>query len=151
MDNELDKQIDFLDSKVQTILETAFRMEDPSANIEHLLSTDSKLYLFLTVRANNYASTRRIIVDEMVKTFRMCGSIIKRTQHRMEIVDERAERIYRLEEEVKSKRVNTYIMLALVTIMTLWGMATLQKDATHMVFQFISSIFHGTVKLILGQ
>ena len=147
MNNELDKQIDFLDSKVQTILETAFRMEDPSASIEHLLSTDSKLYL----RANNYASTRRIIVDEMVKTFRMCGSIIKKTQHRMEIVDERAERIYRLEEEVKSKRVNTYIMLALVTIMTLWGMATLQKDATHMVFQFISSIFHGTVKLILGQ
>ena len=151
MNNELDKQIDFLDSKVQTILETTFRMEDPSASIEHLLSTDSKLYLFLTVRANNYASTRRIIVDEMVKTFRMCGSIIKKTQHRMEIVDERAERIYRLEEEVKSKRVNTYIMLALVTIMTLWSMATLQKDATHMVFQFISSIFHGTVKLILGQ
>ena len=151
MDNELDKQIDTLDTKVQTILETAFRMEDPSASIEHLLSTDSKLYLFLTVRANNYASTRRIIVDEMVKTFRMCGYIIKRTQHRMEIVDERAERIFRLEEEVKSKRVSNYILLALVTILMLWGMAMLQKDATHMVFQFISSIFHGTVKLILGQ
>lgn len=147
---KLEKQIDELNDKTQSLLETSFRAEDPNLAVEHLMETDRKLYRFLANRAIGYASTRRLIVDDVIKTFRSTSIVLRDMGHKMELVEEKADRIYRIEEELKSKKVTSILLIVFVTIFLLWIMAVVDFKSASEVFKFIAGLFHGAVRLVTG-
>lgn len=78
---KLEKQIDELNDKTQALLESAYRAEDPTLAIDHLMESDRQLYKFLANRAIGYASTRRVIVDDIIKAFRTMSIAIRDVSH----------------------------------------------------------------------
>ena len=147
---KLEKQIDELNDKTQALLESAYRAEDPTLAIDHLMESDRQLYKFLANRAIGYASTRRVIVDDIIKAFRTMSIAIRDVSHNMELIEEKADRVYRIEEELRSKKVVTIISIVVGAILVLWTMAVISLESATEVFKFISGIFHGAVRLVTG-
>lgn len=140
----LDQQIDRLSDKAQAILDTVLKQDKAGENIEHLIDTDRKLYQYLVAKNTVNDNARRLLVDEVIKTFRTLLYTLTKIIHRIEIVDERTDRIFQLEENIKSSKFKTYALVIIFLVFCLWSMASIQTSAAHMVFQFISSLFHSS-------
>lgn len=139
---QLDHQIDKLCDQAEVIADGILKESARDKEIEHLIDTDRKLYKYLVGRNATNDNARRIIVDETIKTFRTLLYTLTKVTHRIDILDERSDKIYLLENKLKGSKFKTYALVSLFLIFCLWSMASIQTSAAHMVFQFIASLFH---------